>query len=211
MEHGDRSSRGSERSTTEPSSQVEKVVSVEMVQTREEGEDDNHVHQDQTGRQRPIAGLHRRMWRSIKAFPRRQEPESDSDTSVEEKPAPVQVPKHRYLPIISGLVCPFSVLLDIPGLTERWYVKTLGYQVVETQPNPIILDVGQAVSMAFGVMANVALIVRFLEKHTYVSTWAAMISLTIHGEARLDWKAGRLLALTMVLLVCQTSSTLSSC
>lgn len=25
----------------------------------------------------------------------------------------------RWLPIISGLFCPFSVLLDIPGLTER--------------------------------------------------------------------------------------------
>lgn len=27
--------------------------------------------------------------------------------------------KHRFLPIISGLAIPFSVLLDIPGLTEK--------------------------------------------------------------------------------------------
>ncbi|ORY73112.1 hypothetical protein BCR35DRAFT_307383 [Leucosporidium creatinivorum] len=88
--------------------------------------------------------------------------------------------KHRYLPILSGLVCPFSVLLDIPGLTERWYVRTNGYTVVETQPNPIILDVGQAVSMALGVLANLGLIVRFLERKPYAGTWVAIIALTAH-------------------------------
>ncbi|KAM0791088.1 hypothetical protein ACM66B_004379 [Microbotryomycetes sp. NB124-2] len=87
---------------------------------------------------------------------------------------------HRYLPIVSGLLVPFSVLLDIPGLTERWYQRTVGYEVVETQPNPPLLDIGQAVSMAFGVAANIALVLRFLEKRPYEMTLVAIASLTLH-------------------------------
>ncbi|GJN93158.1 hypothetical protein Rhopal_006205-T1 [Rhodotorula paludigena] len=86
----------------------------------------------------------------------------------------------RLLPILSGLVCPFSVLLDIPGLTERWYVRTYGFEIVETRPNPALLDAGQAVSLAFGVFANVALICRFLEHRPRLFTWVAMVSLTVH-------------------------------
>lgn len=90
---------------------------------------------------------------------------------------------------------------QIPGLTERWYVKTDGYTVIETQPNPIsalasprpvqaladlpraraVLDVGQAVSMALGVIANLGLIMRFLERRPYAGTWVAIVALTIHG------------------------------
>ncbi|KAI5476225.1 hypothetical protein MNV49_007987 [Pseudohyphozyma bogoriensis] len=88
--------------------------------------------------------------------------------------------KHRYTPIISGLACPFSVLLDVPGLTERWYIQTDGYTVVNTQPNPIILDVGLAVSIAFGALANIALISRFLERRPRASTLVAIVALTIH-------------------------------
>lgn len=42
---------------------------------------------------------------------------------------------HRILPIISGLLCPFSVLLEIPGLTEKWLVETDGFTVFDTQDN----------------------------------------------------------------------------
>ncbi|KAM0754917.1 voltage-gated potassium channel [Meredithblackwellia eburnea MCA 4105] len=88
--------------------------------------------------------------------------------------------KHRYLPIFSGLVCPFSVLLDIPGLTERWYIKTEGYDIIETQPNPIILDIGLAFSVTFGIIANAALITRFLERKPRISTLIAIGALTVH-------------------------------
>ncbi|KAK4052621.1 Potassium channel [Microbotryomycetes sp. JL221] len=87
---------------------------------------------------------------------------------------------HRYLPIVSGLLVPFSVLLDVPGLTERWYIRTVGFEVVETRPNPVLLDVGQAVSMAFGVAANIALVARFLEKWPLECTWIAIAALTLH-------------------------------
>ncbi|GAA6036322.1 hypothetical protein JCM8097_001666 [Rhodosporidiobolus ruineniae] len=86
----------------------------------------------------------------------------------------------RTLPILSGLVCPFSVLLDIPGLTTRWYVRTDDHVVIETQPNPAILDIGLAISLALGVLANLALILRFLEHRPRLCTWISMLSLSLH-------------------------------
>lgn len=47
-----------------------------------------------------------------------------------------------------------------------------------------VLDVGQAVSMAFGVIANIALVMRFLEKWPYESTWVAIGALTFHGKSK---------------------------
>lgn len=69
---------------------------------------------------------------------------------------------------------------QIPGLTERWYVKNEGGTVVDTQPNSTLLDVALGFSIAFGLIANAFLIVRFLEKQIVRSTWIAMITLTIH-------------------------------
>ncbi|TKA52321.1 hypothetical protein B0A53_04789 [Rhodotorula sp. CCFEE 5036] len=86
----------------------------------------------------------------------------------------------RYLPIISGLACPFSVLLEIPGLTEPWYVKTYGYTVIETRPNPVLLDVGLAISLTLGVVANVCLVARFLEFRPKRFTLFAILALTLH-------------------------------
>ncbi|TNY23834.1 voltage-gated potassium channel, partial [Rhodotorula diobovata] len=88
-------------------------------------------------------------------------------------------PETRLLPIISGLACPFAVLLDIPGLTTPWYVKTQGDTIVDSKPNPVLLDVGQALCLALGVLANGALIFRFLEHRPRLTTWLAMICLTV--------------------------------
>ncbi|SCZ97568.1 BZ3500_MvSof-1268-A1-R1_Chr4-3g07254 [Microbotryum saponariae] len=70
--------------------------------------------------------------------------------------------------------------MSIPGLTARWYVRTAGYNVVETRPNPAILDVGLAISMALGVIANLGLISRFLERKPYLCTWISIVALTAH-------------------------------
>lgn len=35
------------------------------------------------------------------------------------------VPYYRWLPILSGVTIPFSILLQIPGCTERWSVPHL--------------------------------------------------------------------------------------
>lgn len=92
------------------------------------------------------------------------------------------IPNYRYTPIISGVIIPFSILLEIPGLTEHWYIRTENNQTVEYRPNPIILDVGMGFSIACALIANVCLIMRFLEKRVKTMTILCTILLTIHGE-----------------------------
>ncbi|KZT70402.1 voltage-gated potassium channel [Daedalea quercina L-15889] len=89
-------------------------------------------------------------------------------------------PYYRYSPIISGVVIPFSILLEIPGLTERWYIQTEANQTVDTKPNPVLLDVGLGISMACAVFANVCLILRFSEKWIKLTTLLCIFFLTSH-------------------------------
>ncbi|KAI0747018.1 hypothetical protein C8Q80DRAFT_1220221 [Daedaleopsis nitida] len=90
------------------------------------------------------------------------------------------VPNYRWTPILSGIVIPFSILLEIPGLTVRWYIRTEGNTTVETRPNPIVLDVGMAISIACALIANVCLVLRFLEKRVQTVTLLCIVFLTIH-------------------------------
>ncbi|CAL1708783.1 unnamed protein product [Somion occarium] len=90
------------------------------------------------------------------------------------------VPNYRLTPILSGIVIPFSILLEIPGLTERWYIRTEGNETVETKSNSAILDVALAISLVCAVVANVCLIMRFLEKKVKISTLLTIIFLTLH-------------------------------
>ncbi|KAF8067790.1 hypothetical protein FPV67DRAFT_1493564 [Lyophyllum atratum] len=90
------------------------------------------------------------------------------------------VPRYRYLPILAGVVIPFSILLEIPGLTEDWYIRTANGQTVEIRKNTAILDVGLAFSMAFAALANLCLIVRFMEKGIMRMTIFCVLFLTIH-------------------------------
>ncbi|KAI0646554.1 hypothetical protein C8Q79DRAFT_676942 [Trametes meyenii] len=90
------------------------------------------------------------------------------------------VPNYRWTPIISGIVIPFSILLEIPGLTERWYIKTEDHKTVETRKNPVILEFGLTVSIACALVANVALVLRFLEKRVQTVTLLCIVFLTVH-------------------------------
>ncbi|KAI0777203.1 hypothetical protein BD413DRAFT_638687 [Trametes elegans] len=90
------------------------------------------------------------------------------------------VPNYRWTPIVSGIVIPFSILLEIPGLTERWYIRTENHKTVETRKNPIVLEVGLAFSIACALIANVALVLRFLEKRVQTVTLICIIFLTVH-------------------------------
>ncbi|KAH9939855.1 hypothetical protein B0H21DRAFT_885240 [Amylocystis lapponica] len=90
------------------------------------------------------------------------------------------VPNYRSSPIISGIVIPFSILLEIPGLTERWYVRTENNQTVDTKANPVILDVGMALSIACALLANISLVLRFLEKKVKITTISCICFLTLH-------------------------------
>ncbi|KAJ7484324.1 hypothetical protein FB451DRAFT_81760 [Mycena latifolia] len=90
------------------------------------------------------------------------------------------VPNYRYTPILSGIVIPFSILLEIPGLTEHWYIRTVNNKIVENRPNPLILNIGLAFSMACALAANICLVVRFLETKVKLMTLGCIIFLTIH-------------------------------
>ena len=90
-------------------------------------------------------------------------------------------PQYRSLPVISGVVMPLSVLLEIPGLTEDWYIRTEANKTIDRKPNTTILVTGLAISMLFGILANVCVICRFLEKRIKTMTILCIIFLTIHG------------------------------
>ena len=93
------------------------------------------------------------------------------------------VPYYRYSPIISGVVIPFSILLELPGLTEHWDIRTEANKTIESRPNPAILDVGLAFSMACAVFANICLILRFSEKWVKATTLFCILFLTFHGTS----------------------------
>ncbi|TKY86272.1 hypothetical protein EX895_005097 [Sporisorium graminicola] len=70
----------------------------------------------------------------------------------------------RKTPIFSGLLAPFSIVLEVPGLTSKWYAKIDENGIVERfVDNPPILTVGLAVSLAAAVVGNASIILRFLE------------------------------------------------
>ncbi|KAG2132703.1 uncharacterized protein EDB93DRAFT_1255121 [Suillus bovinus] len=89
-------------------------------------------------------------------------------------------PNYRYIPLITGIVVPFSILLEIPGLTGHWYIRTENYNTVQNRANPVLLDIGLAFSMTCAVLANVCIIFRFLEKRVMVMTILCIMFLSIH-------------------------------
>ena len=96
--------------------------------------------------------------------------------------AEVSAPHYRLTPIISGSLIPFSILLQIPGLTEHWYVRTSGNTIVEARSNAPLLEASLVLSMALVVFANLALICRFLERRVRRCTILCIIALTTHGK-----------------------------
>jgi hypothetical protein len=96
----------------------------------------------------------------------------------------------RFLPILSGIAIPFSILLSIPGLTEHWYIVTENDKTVLTHPNSALLNVGMAISLACAVCANVAIIVRFMEKQVLRMTLLAIAALSVHGRCRNHCRIG---------------------
>jgi len=90
-------------------------------------------------------------------------------------------PRYRSLPVVSGVVMPLSVLLEIPGLTEDWYIRTEANKTIDRKPNTAILTTGLAISMLFGILANLCVICRFMERRVKTMTILCIIFLTIHG------------------------------
>lgn len=100
--------------------------------------------------------------------------------SPDEKP--VAAPNYRRAPIISGSLIPFSILLQIPGLTEHWYVRTNGNLVIEAHKNPAPLEASLIISIVLVVFANIALICRFLERRVKRCTILCILALSLHGK-----------------------------
>jgi potassium channel subfamily K, other eukaryote len=98
----------------------------------------------------------------------------------------VHIPSYRRIPILSGTLIPFSILLQIPGLTEHWNVRTSDGQIVQTSRNSAVLVVSLAFSTTLAVIANIALINRFLERAVKRSTITCIVALTLHGEFPFD-------------------------
>jgi hypothetical protein len=93
------------------------------------------------------------------------------------------LPNYRRTPLISGSLIPFAILLEIPGLTEPWYVRTYNHQTVETRENPPLVIIALSFSMALAVLANIALIYRFLERNVKRNTIICILALMLHGDA----------------------------
>jgi potassium channel subfamily K len=92
------------------------------------------------------------------------------------------IPHYRVLPILSGITIPFCILLEIPGLTADWYIRTDGSTIVASKPNPPLLDVGIALSISCAVLANICLVIRFLERRIKTMTILCTLFLSIHGK-----------------------------
>ncbi|KIJ29275.1 hypothetical protein M422DRAFT_71237 [Sphaerobolus stellatus SS14] len=90
------------------------------------------------------------------------------------------IPNYRWLPILSGVTMPVSLLLQIPGCTERWYVRTLDNQTVQSKPNPSILLAANILAMVAALIANMSLIWRFLERRVKQMTIISLCFLFIH-------------------------------
>ncbi|KAG9125493.1 hypothetical protein FRC07_007378 [Ceratobasidium sp. 392] len=59
-------------------------------------------------------------------------------------------------PLTAAVIAPLAVLLDIPALTEKWYIRD-----GEHQPDPRASLILSGFSLGFSLIANVLLVVRF--------------------------------------------------
>lgn len=119
---------------------------------------------------RGLCSIPSRIWSSI--FP------SPSD----EEEIHAYIPHYRILPIVSGIAIPFCILLEIPGLTEHWYIRTEGSTIIASKPNPPLLNLGMALSIFCAVSANICLVIRFLERRIKTMTILCTLFLSIHGK-----------------------------
>ncbi|KAG8879959.1 hypothetical protein FRB97_001258 [Tulasnella sp. 331] len=124
------------------------------------------------------AGAFRLALRRIKYFIFQNHPDKCTD-----EPALIT---YRYLPILSGCLSPFAILLEIPGLTEQWYIRHESDGTSDYRPNPALLDLAMGLSMACAIIANAALVARFLEYQIKLMTMICIFFLIIHDLINLS-------------------------
>lgn len=100
-------------------------------------------------------GFWSRTWDviSLERWARKERERLAADTQRNGNPDWIP-PKYRWTPILSGVIVPFSILLEVPGLTEHWYVKTIDNVPVVYQSNPALLDVALGISLACAVVSS---------------------------------------------------------
>jgi len=90
---------------------------------------------------------------------------------------------YRILPIFSGIMIPFSIMLLIPSLTGHWYIRTGARNVVvQVQSNPLLLQLAMGISMGCGIIASACLVVRFAERNVKLMTHLCILFLSLHGR-----------------------------
>ena len=179
-EHSDQSRRGSSQSgghNGDEEAELEQARNEDAAiwddRDREQRGDE---HRDTEKREQTGATRHAEI-------PRTSSPgHADDASSQDEQRADLTLPKYRWTPILSGLLQPFAILLEIPGLTEHWYVRLdrATNMPVAYQNNPPLLNAALAISVVCAVIANVSLICRFLERHVLASTITCIVALSIH-------------------------------
>ncbi|EPQ26443.1 uncharacterized protein PFL1_06091 [Pseudozyma flocculosa PF-1] len=102
-------------------------------------------------------------------------------------PAAASSLRVRKTPIFSGVVAPLAIVLEVPGLTSKWYADIDPDGIVLRYiDNPPILTVGLGISLAAAVIANVAIILRFLEVlRPKASISIAIVGFTLHDVINL--------------------------
>ena len=101
---------------------------------------------------------------------------------------------YRILPIFSGIMIPFSIMLLIPSLTGHWYIRTgAGNVVVEVRPNPLLLRLAMGVSMGCGIVASACLVARFAERNVKLMTHLCILFLSLHRGLFLRYRRYSLL------------------
>lgn len=96
---------------------------------------------------------------------------------------------YRILPIFSGIMIPFSIMLLIPSLTSHWYIRTgADNVVVEVRPNPLLLQLAMGVSMGCGIIASACLVARFAERNVKLMTHLCIFFLSLHRRSFLCYR-----------------------
>ena len=98
-----------------------------------------------------------------------------------------KVKTYRILPIFSGIMIPFSIMLSIPSLLGYWSIRTENNVTTEIRHNPVLLGVGIGFSMACACLANAFLVVRFAERGIKLMTLASIAFLTLQSTFSLDF------------------------
>jgi len=91
---------------------------------------------------------------------------------------------YRILPIFSGIMIPFSIMLLIPSLTGHWYIRTGNDNVVlEVRSDPLPLKLAMGFSMGCAIIASACLVARFSERHIKLTTHLCIVFLSLHGPS----------------------------